>query len=65
MLVNIPQLKTLTFLKEDTELLLPFDDFVQLLKDNRHHSEQRIRSDNIKAFLSQKKRPGLCITVHI
>ena len=56
MLVNIPQLKTLTFLKEDTELLLPFDDFVQLLKDNRHHSEQRIRSDNIKAFLSQKKK---------
>ena len=54
MTVNIPQLKSLTFLREDTELLLPFDDFLQLLKDNAHQSDKIIRKDNVKKFFSLK-----------
>ena len=56
MSVNIPQLKSLTFLEEDTEeLLLPFDDLLQLLKDNVHESDKTIRKDNIRNFFSLKR----------
>ena len=56
MSVNIPQMKSLTFVKEDTEeLLLPFNDLLQLLKDNVHQSDKTIRKDNIRNFFSLKR----------
>ena len=55
MTVNIPQLKSLIFLREDTELLLPFDDFFQLLKDNAHQNDKIIRKDNVKKIFSLKR----------
>lgn len=54
MSVNIPQLKKLTFLKDDTELLLLFEDLVTFLKENKVAGDKPVRPDNIKSYLLKK-----------
>jgi hypothetical protein len=54
MSILVPRLQKLNFQDTDGETVLPFEDFIKLLRQNLTDRDKNIRVDNIKVELSNK-----------